>query len=69
MNMTIDAVARVLARRRGRLVPVRRTSALSSDPGGAFGIVMIKVVSEEVVQGIGYGRWARHPRFSRGGIR
>lgn len=36
-------------------MPIRRTSALSPDPGSTFGIVMIKVVSEEVVQGIGYG--------------
>ncbi len=50
-----DLVARVLARKRGRAVPIRETFYLSPDPMPVFGIAPIRVVAEEQVQAVAFG--------------
>jgi hypothetical protein len=52
----IDILARARARAANRAVPIRERAALSADPPAAFGIAAIRLVSEEHVQAIAYGR-------------
>jgi hypothetical protein len=61
MNEREKVVARLCARRNGRALPTRSTSMLCADPPDAIGIVTIKIVTEEVVQAIGYGSLNRVP--------
>jgi hypothetical protein len=61
MNESEKAVARLCAHRNGRALPTRSTSILCADPPDAIGIVTIKIVTEEVVQAIGYGSINRAP--------
>jgi hypothetical protein len=61
VNEREKVVARLCARGLGRALKVRSTSMLSADPREAIGIVTIKVVTEEVVQVIGYGPVDRAP--------
>lgn len=65
MNATLfDAVARALARRNGRAIPVRHTSAISADPAVTFGIAPIKMVAEEHVQAVAFGRIDAEPQVA-----
>jgi hypothetical protein len=51
----IETVARAIARRERRAIPIRDTSGLAWDPEPAFGIAPIRVVSEQRVQSIAFG--------------
>lgn len=55
ITQTTDVVARLVSSVEGRAVPIRATRSLADDPGPAFGIATIKMVSEEVVQAIAFG--------------
>jgi hypothetical protein len=55
MNATTEVLGRLLARRQGRALPIRSTSALSPDPNSVFAIAPIKMVAEEIVQAIAFG--------------
>jgi hypothetical protein len=61
MNEREKVVTRLCARRSRRALTSRSTSMLSADPLDAIGIVTIKIVTEEVVQAIGYGSIDRPP--------
>jgi hypothetical protein len=58
----IETVARALARRERRAVPIRETTTLWPDPEPVFGIAPIRVVSEQRVQAIAYGRFDAPPQ-------
>jgi hypothetical protein len=62
----IDAslvVARAGAQFLGRAVPIRTSSLLSPDPEPVFGFAPIRVVSEQRVQAIAYGRLGSEPEI------
>jgi hypothetical protein len=61
MTVAIDVVARVFARERRRVVPVRSTSVLAPDPLAVFGIAPIRVVAEQRVQAIAFGLLGEEP--------
>jgi hypothetical protein len=63
MNEREKVVARLCARRSGRALTIRSTSMLAADPPDAIGIVTIKIVTEEVVQAVGYGSIDRPPKL------
>lgn len=63
MNAFDEALHRVAARRLGRALPVRRTSTLAPDPDLTIGIATIKIVTEEQVQAIAYGRIGAPPNI------
>lgn len=56
-------LARALARTEGRAVPIRGTSSLAADPLHAFGIALVRVVSEQRVQAIAFGRLDERPEI------
>jgi hypothetical protein len=63
MNV-VDAAARLLARARHRSVPIVDTYDIRADPeDAAFAIVPIRVVGEEVIQAVGYGRMNHAPQI------
>jgi hypothetical protein len=62
MSAILDVVARAIAYEQRRAYRVRETFSIAADPRVAFGIVPIKVVSEEVIQAIAYGDIARAPK-------
>jgi hypothetical protein len=61
MSALENALMRTVSRHLGRAIPIRETSALSSDPEGAIGIVTIKIVTEEHVQAIAFGSFDGPP--------
>jgi hypothetical protein len=61
MAADFELVARVLARSRGRAIPIRETFYLSPDPPVTFGIAPIRVVAEEMVQAVAYGSLGDKP--------
>ena len=61
MNNVEELVARILAFRHGRAVPVRETSALAPDPKETIGVATIRVVTEDQVQALAYGSLDRGP--------
>ncbi len=58
---TATVVARLVARREDRAVPVVETRRLADDPPRAFGIAPIKMVSEEVLQSVAFGVIGEEP--------
>ncbi len=56
MSALENVLTRAVARHLGRALPIRETSFLSSDPVGAIGVATIKIVTDEQVQAIAYGR-------------
>lgn len=62
MSPLEEAATRAVARHLGRAIPVRATSALSSDPEITVGIATIKIVTEEQVQAIAFGRLGAEPQ-------
>src|SRR5689334_7248475 len=64
MSLYIDLVARLLAAKERRALPIRTSSALAADPPVAFGIAPIRVVSEELVQAVAFGRLDRVPTIA-----
>src|SRR5580658_7287539 len=63
MSGIADTVARILASREGRAIPIRRTSSLLEDPPSVFAIAPIKMVSEEIIQAVAFGDPTREPRL------
>lgn len=63
MNDFEEALHRLVARNHGRAIPIRRTSNLSPDPDTTIGIATIKIVTEEQVQAIAFGRIGDTPRI------
>jgi hypothetical protein len=61
VSTAIDIVARALAYNERRAVPIRETSSLGPDPEPTFGIVLLKVVSEEQVQALSFGEMPGPP--------
>jgi hypothetical protein len=61
MSPLEDALTRVVARQLGRALPVRQTSSLALDPMNTIGVVTIKIVTEEQIQAIAYGRLGEEP--------
>lgn len=61
MSQIIDILARAVARRRRRVVPLRTATTVVPDDGPVFGFTPIKVVSEEVIQAIAFGDLDRAP--------
>jgi hypothetical protein len=61
MNALEEAATRVLARHLGRAIPIRATSSMASDPEITIGIATIKIVTEEQVQSIAFGRLDADP--------
>src|SRR5690348_17871175 len=61
MNALEQAATRVLARHLGRAIPIRATSSVGSDPEITIGIATIKIVTEEQVQAIAFGRLDAKP--------
>ncbi len=57
-----DVLARARALQAGHAVVVRENIAFAPDPTPAFGIALVKLVSEEIVQAIAYGRIGDEPR-------
>lgn len=63
MNDFEEALHRVAARHHGRALPIRRSSNLSTDPDTTIGIATIKIVTEEQVQAIAFGRIGDTPEI------
>lgn len=63
MSLLEDSLTRLLARAVGRALPSRQTSALADDPANTIGIATIKIVTEEQIQAIAYGRIGEPPRL------
>jgi len=63
VNDVVMPVARVVARARGRAVPVVDSFMLTPDPPLVFGIAPIRVVSEQRVQAIAFGTMDRKPEI------
>ena len=61
MNEQEKIVLRLMARDRGHALCCRAASALAPDPGNVVGIAPIKVVTEEVIQAIAFGRLDHQP--------
>ena len=61
MSNLTDALHRVLARSRGQAVPKRATSTLVADPDNTIGISTIKIVTEEHIQAIAFGKIGSPP--------
>lgn len=57
-----NVLARAQAREQGRAIVMRENTALAPDPPAVFGIAPVKVVAEEIVQAIAYGRIGEEPR-------
>jgi hypothetical protein len=57
------AVARVVARARGRAIPIVESCMLSPDPRLVFGIAPIRVVSEQRIQAVAFGSLDQPPRI------
>jgi hypothetical protein len=55
MTEDIELAARIIARRFGWAIPIRRTSVLAPDPHNVFLICPIRVVAEQRVQAIAFG--------------
>jgi hypothetical protein len=63
MNAFDQALLRVAARQHGRAIPIRRSSSLCVDPHTTIGIATIKIVTEEQVQAIAFGRIGSAPEI------
>ena len=63
MNAFDEALHRIAARQHGRAIPIRRLSSLSPDPLTTIGIATIKIVTEEQVQAIAFGRIGSNPHI------
>ena len=63
MSTAIDVTARIIARSQRRAFPIRETVALCPDPDRTFGLVVLKVVSEDQVQALAFGDMTRAPRI------
>jgi hypothetical protein len=63
MNAFEEALHRVAARQHRRAIPIRRSSSLAPDPATTIGISTIKIVTEEQVQAIAYGRIGDEPQL------
>jgi hypothetical protein len=55
MSDVADVLARALAYKERRALPTRAVFALAPDPANCFGIAIIKMVSEQLVQAIAFG--------------
>lgn len=62
MNAFDDTMNRFFARQTGRAIPIRTSSGLSPDPAGAIGIATLKIVTEEHIQAIAFGRLDSEPQ-------
>jgi hypothetical protein len=62
VNRFDDTMHRVLARHLRRAVTIRTSSSLSTDPALTVGVVTIKIVTEEQVQAIAFGRLGSEPQ-------
>lgn len=56
MSDLTTTLSRIIARREGRAIPTRTTSSFGSDPEQAIAIATIKIVTEEHIQAIAFGR-------------
>jgi hypothetical protein len=63
MNAFEEALHRVAARYHGRAIPTRRSGILSPDPNTTIGVATIKIVTEEQVQAIAFGRIGQEPQI------
>ncbi len=63
MSDLIETVARAIAHEQRRAFVVRATSALTADPPSTFGIALVKIVSEEIIQAIAFGDISGPPRI------
>jgi hypothetical protein len=63
VNDTVMVTARVIARSRGRAIPIVDNFSLTPDPPLVFGIAPIRVVSEQRVQAIAYGLIEQAPQI------
>jgi hypothetical protein len=61
LNSFDETLHRLLARREGRALLKRTSSPLSSDPALTIGIATIKIVTEEQIQAIAFGRLESAP--------
>jgi hypothetical protein len=59
-----DTTGRILARSVGRALPTRATSSIGPDPNPVFGIAPIKVVSEDIIQAVAFGRLDAAPQVA-----
>lgn len=55
MSELADVLARMIAHKERRAVPTRAVFALARDPAKSFGIAIVKMVSEQLVQAIAFG--------------
>jgi hypothetical protein len=63
VNDIVVAVARAIARGRGRAIPIVESCKLSPDPELVFGIAPIRVVSEQRIQAIAFGLLNEPPQI------
>ncbi|HIC79713.1 MAG TPA: hypothetical protein EYP07_01945, partial [Kiloniellaceae bacterium] len=56
MSGIVDVLSRVTARSEGRAIPIRGGSSFAADPDEVIGVATIKIVTEEQIQAIAYGR-------------
>lgn len=63
MNAFDEALHRVAARQHGGAIPIRRSSSLAPDPRTTIGVATIKIVTEEQVQAIAFGRIGSDPHI------
>jgi hypothetical protein len=61
MSALEEVLTRAVARHLRHAIPNRETSSIASDPRGVIGIATIKIVTEEHVQAIAYGRLDASP--------
>ncbi len=63
MNAFDDALSRVIARHTGQAIPTRMSSGLSDDPAVTVGIATIKIVTEEQIQALAFGKLDDDPEI------
>ncbi len=61
MSGIVDVLTRITARSEGRAIPIRGGSSFAPDPEEVIGIATIKIVTEEQIQAIAYGRLDNEP--------
>lgn len=62
MSKLTDTLQRMTARIENRAIPIRGGSSFAADPHETIGIATIKIVTEEQIQAIAYGRLDEPPK-------